>query len=205
MKSTGRHSENSGYLVILLLVVGLTAFSNSMKELAEVHQLTLDESRLVAQWSGNFAPAEIPQTPIQVVKIEKLESCESNKQSVPSVELPWMDETTGETVPSAVAPSRPRQTKATRIERRVVIRIPGEAEIAKLRKLQRIGIDTSEFEVRVPNVQIPEAVEPGSTPEIQAFTFRAKARKPGALKINPRDREMILKTLNRSINLRIAS
>src|SRR6185369_13577742 len=29
MKSTGRHSENSGYLVILLLVVGLTAFSHS--------------------------------------------------------------------------------------------------------------------------------------------------------------------------------
>ena len=70
MKNTGRHSENSGYLVILLLVVGLTAFSHSMKELAEIHQLTLDASRLVAQWSGNFTPAEIPQTNIKIVKVE---------------------------------------------------------------------------------------------------------------------------------------
>jgi hypothetical protein len=143
MKSTGRHSENSGYLVILLLMVGLTAFSHSMKELTEIHQLTLDASRLVAQWSGNFTPAEIPPTPIQIVKVEKLESCES-KQSAPSVELP------GLTVPSAVAPSRPRQTKAARIERALI-------------------------------------------------TI------PGAIRFNPRDREMILKTLNRSINLRIAS
>ena len=201
MKSTGRHSENSGYLVILLLVVGLTAFSHSMKELTEIRQLTLDASRLVAQWSGDFTPAEIPQTSI---KVEKLESCESSKQSAPSVELPWLDETSEQTVPSAVAPSRPRQSKTDRIERRVIT-IPTEAEIAKLKKLQRFGIDSGEFEVRIPNVQIPETVEPASTPEIPEFTFRAKVRRPGAIKYNPRDREMILKTLNRSINLRIAS
>src|SRR5678815_1112534 len=102
MKSTGRHSENSGYLVILLLVVGLTAFSHSMKELTEIHQLTLDASRLVAQWSGNFTPAEIPQTSIQVVKIEKIESCEISKKSVPAVELPWLDETSKEPVAGTV-------------------------------------------------------------------------------------------------------
>src|SRR5215510_10908984 len=94
MKNTGRHSEKSGYLVILLLVVGLTAFSHSMKELTEIHQLTLDASRLVAQWSGNFAPAEIPQVPPvpqvaqvaqTVVKIERHESCES-RQSAQAVE-----------------------------------------------------------------------------------------------------------------------
>jgi hypothetical protein len=202
MKSTGRHSENSGYLVILLLVVGLTAFSHSMKELTEIHQVTLDASRLVAQWSGNFTPAEIPQTPQTVVRIESVESCESRKQSEPAVELPWLNETPEpQTVPSAVAPGRPRQNKPERIERTTTI--PNEAVIAKLKKLQRFDIDAGEFEVRIPNV--PEAAEPGSTPEIQAFTFKAKARKPGAIKFNPRDREMILKTLNRSINLRIAS
>lgn len=193
MNGTGRHRKNSGLLVTLLLVVGLTAFSHSMKELTEIHQLTLDASRLVAQWSGNFTPAEIPQT---VVKIEKLESCESRKQSVPSVELPWLTE------PSAVVPSVPRQMKAPRIVRPA---IPGEAEIARLKKLERIGIDAGEFEVRIPDVQFPEAVQPGSTPEIPAFTFRTRTRKPGAIKYNPRDHEMILKTLNRSINLRIAS
>jgi hypothetical protein len=202
MNSTGRKSENSGYLVILLLVVGLTAFSLSMKELTEIHQLTLDASRLAAQWSGNFTPAEIPQTPVTVVKLEKLASCDS-KQSAPSVELPWLDETPEEVAPSAAAPARPRQPKAGRIERGG-IPVPGEAEIAKLKKLQRIDINADAFEVRVPSVQLPEAGESG-TFDMPEFTFRAKARKPGALKLNPRDREMILKTLNRSINLRIAS
>jgi len=200
MNGTRRKSENSGYLVILLLVVGLTAFSLSMKELTEIHQLTQDASRLVAQWTGDFAPAEIPQTVVRIEKIEKLASCDS-KQSAPSVELPWLDDES-ETAPSAVAPVRPRQTpKTDRVERRV-ISIPSEAEIAKLKKLQRI--DTSAFEVRVPSVQTPEAGE-SYTFEMPEFTFRAKARKPGAGKLNPRDREMILKTLNRSINLRIAS
>jgi hypothetical protein len=207
MKNTGRHSEKSGYLVILLLVVGLTAFSHSMKELTEIHQLTVDASRVVAQWSGNFTPAEIPQIPQApqvAVKIEKLKRSCQNKQSAPSVELSWLNETPEPpTTPSVVAPGR----KQIRIKRttRSVAGLPSEAEIAaKLKKLQRIDIDTDAFEVRVPSVQFPEAGESGSV-EIPEFTFRAKARKPGASKINPRDREILLKTLNRSINLRIAS
>src|ERR1044072_1493525 len=123
MKTTG-HSENSVYLVILLLVVGLTAFSHSMKELTEIHQLTVDASRLVAQWSGNFTPAEIPQTRGEIVKVEKLKSCES-RQSAPAVDLPWLDETP--TAPSAVAPARTRQPKTARS---VVIPISSEAQLA---------------------------------------------------------------------------
>ena len=190
MNNTGRHSEKSGYLVTVLLVVGLTAFSYSMKELTEIHQLTLDASRLVAQWSGNVTPVEIPQTPQiaqTVVRIEKHESCQS-KQLAPPVELPWL------TAPSAVAPVRTQKPK--KIERL--------AQIAKLKKLQRIGIDADAFEVRVPAVQLPDSDESVTT-EFPAFTFKAKTRKPGAFRINPRDREMLLKTLNRSINLRIAS
>ena len=202
MNSTGRNSEKSGYLVILLLVVGLTAFSHSMKDLMEVHQLTLDASRLVAQWSGNVTPVEIPQTPLTVVRIEKLESCDS-KQSAPSVELPWLNETPEETEPSEVAPRRIQQRTPQRIDRRVIT-IPSDAQIAKLKKLGRVNIDADEFEVRIPNVKFPEAGEPVSfdTPD---FTFRARARKHSTIKINPRDRDMLLKTLNRSINLRIAS
>lgn len=197
MNSTRRNDEKSGYLVIALLVVGLAAFSHSMKELAEIHQVTLDASRLVAQWSGNVTPAEIPQIPQTIVRIEKLESCDS-KQSAPSVELPWLDE---ETEPSAVAPERTQQRRTQKIERRVIT-IPSEAEIA--RKLQRIGINADEFEVRIPNVPFPEAGEPAAA-ELPSFTFKARARKHGAIKLNPRDREILLKTLNRSINLRIAS
>ena len=193
MNNTGRHSEKSGYLVIMLLVVGLTAFSHSMKELTEIHLLTLDASRLVAQWSGNVTPAEIPQIPQvaqTVVRIEKRQSCES-KQSAPAVELPWL------TAPASVEPVR-KQIKNERVER---VSRPAitEAQIAKLKKLQRIDIDADAFEVRVPTVQLPDS------DEFPAFTFKTKTRKPGAFRINPRDREMLLKTLNRSINLRIAS
>ena len=194
MKSTGRHSENSGYLVIMLLVVGLTAFSHSMKGLTEIHQFTMDASRLVAQWSGNVTPAEIPHT---IIKIEKLESCES-KQSAPSVELPWLSETS--TVRSAVAPVRTRQIKIQRVTP-PAITIPNEAAIARLKKLNRLDVDADEFEVRIPSVQFPET----GGAELPEFTFKTKARRHGATKFSPRDREMILKTLNRSINLRIAS
>ena len=185
--------------MILLLVVGLTAFSHSVKELTEIHHLTLDASRLVAQLSGDVAPAEIPRIPQTIVKIEKLESCDS-KQSTPSVELPWLNE---ETEPSAVASPRTQPGKIQRGTRRVIT-IPSDAEIAKLKKLQRMDIDTGEFEVRIPNVQIPEAGIPTSG-EMLEFTFRARSRKHNTFKYNPRDREILLKTLNRSINLRSAS
>src|SRR5215213_3340540 len=145
MNGTGRHGEKSGYLVILLLVVGLTGFSHSVKELTEIHQLTLDASRLIAQYSGNVTPAEIPQT---VIKIEKLESCES-KQSAPSVDPRWLNQTPEppQTEPSLVAPGR-HQMRIERANRSVIIK-PSEADIAKLKKLQRFETDSDAFEVRV--------------------------------------------------------
>ena len=198
MNNTGRHSDKSGYLVTMLLVVGLSAFSHSMKELTEIHHLTLDASRLIAQWSGNVTPAEIPQTPVHVVKIEKHESCES-RQSAASVELPWLNESRE---PSAVAPGRPQQSKVQKIERRV---ITSETELAKLKKLPRFEFNADEFEVRIPSVQFPEAGELPTSADVPSFTFKTKARKHGTIRISPRDREILLKTLNRSINLRIAS
>ena len=185
MRNTGRHSEKSGYLVILLLVVALTAFSHSMKELTDLHRLTLDASRVVAQWSGNVTPAAIPQIPqapqIAAVKIERVESSCQNKQSAPSVELPELTE------PSAAAPAVPRQTRAS-----------------KIKKLPRSDVDADAFEVRIPAVQLPDSDERATT-EFPAFTFKTKTRKPSAIRINPPDREILLKTLNRSISLRIAS
>ena len=125
---------------------------------------------MVAQWSGNVTPAEISQVlqaPQTIVRIEKVESCDS-KLSAQAVE-----------------------SKIQRIER--------PAAVAKLKKLRRVDIAADALEVRVPAVQLPDS------DEFPAFTFKTKTRKPGAFRINPRDREMLLKTLNRSINLRIAS
>lgn len=204
MNSTGRHGEKSAYLVILLLVVGLTAFSHSVKELTEIHHLTLDASRLIAQWSGNVTPVELPQTHTEtIVKIQKPKSCES-KQSALSLELPWLEETPKSTVPSALAPGRRPQSRSEKSQPGVIT-LPSQAEIAKLKELRRFEIDSAGFEVRVSvDEQNVDADEPIAV-EIPLSTFKAKGRRPGVIRFNPPDREMILKTLNRSINLRIAS
>lgn len=166
--------EKTGYRIILVLVVGLTAFSSAMKELNQVQQLSLDISRVVAQWSDKLVPTEVsPQT------LVKVESCEM-KQSKPSVELPWLSNV-------------PQEARAK----------PGAVQIAKLNKLRRFNIDPVKFEVRIPPDRDaePEVI----TSEFHLTNVKAKIRKHEAIRITPRDREILLKTLNRSINLRIAS
>jgi hypothetical protein len=182
MNNTG---EKIGYRVMLLLVVGLTAFSSAMKELNQLQQLSLDATQLIAQWSDKIAPVEVP--PPAVVK---LESCES-KQSEPSIELPWLAE---ETEPSEVAPATPVLTQRAK---------PSVVQIAKLKKLRRLNIDPTQFEVRIPPDNDAEPDE-SIISELPLSMFKAKTRKHGTIRINPRDREILLKTLNRSINLRIA-
>ena len=178
MNNTGQNGEKMGYRVILLLVVGLTAFSSAMKELNQVQQLSLDASRLIAQWSDKVAPTEIPQT------VVKLESCEI-KQSTPSVELPWLA----------------AQNQSPEID----IVPPVVTPRVKLKKARRANIDPVQFEVRIAPDHDAEPDDEVITSELPLTMFKAKTRKHGAIRINPRDREMLLKTLNRSINLRIAS
>lgn len=188
MNSKGQNGEK---LVILLLVVGLTAFSNALKELNQIQQFTLDAGRFIAKWSDKVVPTEVPHT---VVKLETCESKTSLQQSLPSVELPWLAavpriKTIKE--PSAVALSRSRQTK------------PSEIQLARLKNVPRIDIDPVQFEVRI--LTDNDAEPDGGITSALPFQFKAKTRKHGAVRINPRDREMLLKTLNRSINLRVAS
>ncbi len=51
MQNTGKVAKRKSYRVILLLIVGLAAFSSAMKELNQVHQLTLETGQLVARWT----------------------------------------------------------------------------------------------------------------------------------------------------------
>ena len=181
MNSTG--NKKSGYLVALLLVVGLAAFSNSMRELAEIQQFTLDTSRLIAQY---IAPAKSPEIP-QVV-VAKLNSCE-RRQAVPSVGLDV--EAITEPV-QATVPAPP--VKANRVAPRVRSKIsapsePTEFQLAKVDKLTQFGFQATPFKLNP-----------------KQFEFKVSTnRKQNVFKLNSRDREMILRTLNRSINLRTAS
>jgi hypothetical protein len=153
--------------------------------------LSLEASRLIAQWSDKVVPAAVPPQTVM-----KLESCEI-KQSTPSVELPWLDNAADEetTEPiDEVAPVPPVLAHRAK---------PSRVQISKLKKLRRLNIDPVQFEVRIPPDHDAEQDEV-ITSEIPLSMFRAKSRKHGAIRLNPRDREILLKTLNRSINLRIA-
>jgi hypothetical protein len=187
MNSTG---EKTGYRIILLLVVGLTAFSSAMKELKQVQQFSLEASRLIAQWTDKIAPSEVPQ-PVVV----KQESCEI-KQSTPSVELPWLanvaDNDAADTNEARATTTKPHRAK------------PGSAQLAKLNKLHRLNIDPVKFEVRIAPDQDADS-DDVIISDLPLSSFKAKARKHGAIRISPRDRELLLKTVTRSINLRSAS
>ena len=165
MNSTGQNNDKASYRIILLLVVGLAAFSSAMKELNQLQQLGLDASSLIAQWSATISPVEVPQPPAPMVV--KTESCEL-KQSIPSVELPWLE-----------------KSEAPVLIKRASI---NKGDVIKVKKIRRIDIDPVHFEVSIPAVHVEEV----------------KTRRNGSFRINTRDREMLLKTFNRSINLRIA-
>lgn len=189
-------NDKASYRIILLLVVGLSAFSSAMKELNQIQQLSLDASRLMAQWSGTIVPAEVPQTPQPI--LVKSESCEM-KQSTPSVELPWL---------THVAQAETNEIEETAAPPVVKRSSPGD--IVKVKKVRRHELDPVQFQVRIPSVHEADAEAFEVTvPEVPVTSFAAtpfkfKTRKGGSFRINTRDREMLLKTLNRSINLRIA-
>ena len=185
--------NSKGSRIILILVVGLTAFSSAMKELNQIREFGLEVNQFVAEWSEKLAPAEIP-APV----LAKVESCKM-KQSVPAVELPWLnhiaqtDETADVEVTEAPE-ATPPVTKRT---------------ATKAKRERLVKVDPVQFEVRILNDQdgaqeVP-AVPVTSDFPVPPMTFKFKNHKQGFnFRINPRDREM-LKTLNRSINLRVAS
>lgn len=201
MNGTGQSGEKMRYKVILLLAVGLTAFSSAVKELNQLQQFALDATRLADQLAENFAPNPVPpqtpEVPHAVVKVEtaSARTCEI-KQSLPTVDLPWLEQ---DKTPRAVVP-RPSQIIELAKVKRPVNRVKADAGVgavelralAKLKKLPQINIDPVAFEFTIPSEHDADPV------------FKMKARRHDATRTNPRDRD-VLKTLNRSFYLRIAS
>jgi hypothetical protein len=184
--------NSKGSRVVLILVVGLTAFSSAMKELNQIRQFGLELNQFVAEWSEKLAPAEIS-APV----LARVETCQS-KQSIPVVELPWLDHVaqTDETAdieePEVAAPIVKRDKSS-------------KVETLKVKKAHHVDVDPVNFEVRTLNDQDGDQ----DVPAVFEFhrsssSFKFKSDKHGFIRISPRDREM-LKTLNRSLNLRIAS
>jgi len=80
MNSTGQHGEKTGYRIILLLVVGLAAFSSAMKELNQLQQIGLEASRLASEWSGMMIPGrEVPPAVTRPTIETKSLTCENKE------------------------------------------------------------------------------------------------------------------------------
>ena len=181
--------NSKGNRVILILVVGLASFTSAMRELNQLRQFGMDVNEFIAQWSEKLTPSEIP---AQVVA--KVQSCES-KQSEPSVELPWLDNSVAQE--DEIADVEESEAAPPVVKRN---------KPAKVKKARRVDVDPVQFEVRILNDQAGEQDLPAvfEFPQLPSSSFKFKSRKHGSIRISPRDREL-LKTLNRSINLRIAS
>ena len=186
MNNTGQNGEKMRYRVILLLVVGLAAFSSAMKELNQAQQLALDASALIAGWSNKVAPTEVQPA------VVKAETCEM-KQSAPAVDLPWLTES--EPVEIERAP-RPTITITRRAH-------ANTAQSPTPGRLRLFDVEPVQFEVRVLNSHDSDANETMIS-DLSQSLVRVKNRKHNIIRISPRDRKMLFK-LNHSINLRIAS
>lgn len=197
------NGEKTRYRVMLLLVVGLTAFSSAMKELNQFQQFTLDTTRMIAQLADKIAPAPAPQTIEVQQHAAKTDTCEM-KQSPLGVELPW---TNGALRPSAVVPRPSQIIDVSKLEKPVshakqtTAAVLSPAVLAKLKKIPQFELDPVAFDVNIPTDHDTDADNTFTS----QFTFRAKTRKQNSFRFNTRDRDMFLKTLNRSLNLRIAS
>jgi hypothetical protein len=204
MNNTGRN-QKSGYLVALLLVVGLVAFSNSMREFAEIHRFTLDTSRLIARYVAPVETPQIPQVP-QINIAAKLNSCKRS-QAIPAVDVEWLEDVEGITEPGVQATVPASPVKTERVAPPVRVK-PTEFQLAKVEKFRKLDFPSVPFEFN--SKQFEFKVLPADNGESDAqlplTMLKAKNRsKHNLLKLNTRDREMILRTLNRSINLRTAS
>ena len=189
MQNAGQVSEKKSYRVILLLVVGLAAFSSAMKELNQVHDLTLQTSRLLAQWSGVVMPED--QTPM----LAKVETCENTTipvtptppvPAIPAIE-PVDKIVAPATVPVPPAPPKVREPRINKSQR-AVRTTHDAAEV-------RVLLSTDDF--------VEKNFKHFFETDVTLKALKGKTRRH--ILIAPDGRDVILKSLNRSINLRSAS
>jgi hypothetical protein len=194
MQNMGQASEKRSYRVILLLVVGLAAFSSAMKELNQVRDLTLEATNLVAQWKDAFVPAD----PMVTVSVE---TCQNSRallppppppvQALPPLPpvAPVQSDAVDVVVPEA-APAAPAS--------------PAVREVPKPRRAVRPARDAAEVRVLLSNDNFVEKSLKDAFNSDQSFkAFRTRNRR--FIFVNPESHDVILKTLNRSVNLRSAS
>ena len=186
MQNAGQGSEKKSYRVILLLVVGLAAFTTAMRELNQVQELTVQTSNLFAEWSAVIAPAEKTVAPV------KVETCENRDiPAPPSAPVTPVEPASAPEPAKIITPLPPAPPKIR------------EAPAVKPKRPVRPDHDSVEVRVLTTDDFIEKSIKEAFTSDAALKAFKAKNRRH--LFITPDGRDVLLKTLNRSINLRSAS
>ncbi len=213
MNSVGQSGHKKSYRAILLLAVGLTAFTSTMKELNQLREFTRDASNLVVSWSSAVAPAPVPEVvvPAQIREIvaevppvvAKVEACESSHAlraaapveqlqlggAVAQAEVKIKD--VGKTVVVERTTRRDPQVAMLRHNR------SADIELMELRKQARRVADLKVMIMADDDREVEIAVPAG-------VEFKMpKVRTHRQVIVTPEELD-ILKSLNRSLNLRSA-
>ena len=199
MQNTGQGGERKSYRVLLLLIVGLAAFTSAMRELNRVHALTLETGHLVASLT-NYLPHDNHEL------LVKVQSCDSKIPTAPPLPAlpavpPVFDVPSVPAAPPALSdieievpdapPAAPRAPAVPRPKLRRVVRVQHAATTAAADEV-RVFVSTEEA--------VDKALKYAFQFDINQKAFKAKNRRQ--ILVSPDGRDVILKSLNRSINLR---
>jgi hypothetical protein len=221
MNSVGQGGDKKSYPVILLLVVGLTAFSSAMKELNQLREFTREAGALVASLSNAVAPSHPAEklTPVEVPRTAvRLEACDAADVHVAGTVEPQVQVDVG------VAP-RPGHEHV--IEQRAGIKDVGKAVVARRidSRSERLELNVASLpKHRVGDIEMIELRRQARRLADLKFTFvsggdgEAEIAIPGKVEfkmpkvkppqrqiiVNPVEPDAVLKNLNRSLNLRSA-
>jgi len=198
MQNTGQASEKKSYRVILLLVVGLAAFSSAMKELNQVRDMTVEASNLVAQWKDALAPAD----PMVTLSVE---TCQNSRTLVPPPPLQALPPLPPAPVQSdAVDVGVPAAPPAPEVAQPAAPAPAAVREAPKPRRVARPAHDAAEVRVLLSKDDFVEKTLKDAFESDQSMkTFKTKNRR--FIFVTPEGHDIILKTLNRGVNLRSAS
>ena len=211
MKSVVQSGDKKSYRVILLLVVGLTAFSSAMKELNQLREFTREASNTVVSWSHalqtaepveKLAPVEVPRTAVRlevcennqvkdvnpVIAVDPVEPAGGSVAQAPRVEI----KDVGKTFVSRRSERREEQVatfKKHRLE---------DIELVELRKQARRLADLKVTIMADGDDEAEIALPPGMSLKLPKVKIHRQTF------VTPEEREIFLKNLNRSINLRSA-
>ncbi len=213
MNSVGQSGDKKSYPVILLLIVGLTAFSSAMKELNQLREFTREAGTLVASLSNAVAPSQPAEklAPVEVPRTAvRLEACETNNLDSAQVQVdvgvapqPRIEQRAGAEIKDVG-----KTVVARRMDSRADRRNIHVAELPKYRMVDIEMIELRKQARRLADLKLTILADGEGEAEIAIPGYvelkMPKVKTHRQTIINQAERDAFLKNLNRSLNLRSA-